>query len=242
MSLVDSVHNPLPYWLPWFRRMYSRFPLSPLFDLSTGELRCILQEHACARWVRHCGFVFGAHHQLSTARQSSQSPQLSLCLQEWNSAQTTHGGFLLQGGNFQTPLPKLKEVRARSRWCLLVWYFPRYPSFSMIFFYPFPICPVCSAPEWMLREKQSEAGCTVLCLTLSLPLTHSCCRPPFSQFLTAPPHPFIFYLLLSFPLALTDRLRYALLWLSTITVVPLPNHVNQEESPPKLHRGTNSSR
>lgn len=110
------------------------------------------------------------------------------------------------------------------------------------FFYPFPICPVCSAPEWMLREKQSEAGCTVLCLTLSLPLTHSCCRPPFSQFLTAPPHPFIFYLLLSFPLTLTDRLRYALLWLSTITVVPLPNHVNQEESPPKLHRGTNSSR
>lgn len=46
------------------------------------------------------------------------------------------------------------------------------------FFYPFPfpICPVRSAPEWMLREKQSEAGCTVLCLTLSLSLPPSLTR------------------------------------------------------------------
>lgn len=224
-SLVDSAHNPLPSWLPWFRRIYSRLPLSLLLDLSTGRL--MYSTGTCVRvlsetlWVPlrcppaalHCEPIQPA----STALALPSRMKFS------HSPPTAQGGFLLQVGNFQ-PLPKLREVRAWSSWCLPTWHFPRYPSFSLEFFDPLPspIRPVRSAPEWMLREKQSEAGCTVLPLRLTLSLTHSCCRPPFSQFLTAPPHPFIFYLLLSFPLALTDTLRYALLWLFTITVVPLP--------------------
>lgn len=43
-----------------------------------------------------------------------------------------------------------------------------------------------------------------------------------SLLVTAPPHPFIFYLLLSSPLIHTQRYAVLYLWLLTIMIVPLP--------------------
>lgn len=192
----------------------------------------------CARVLRGTvGTVSAAHHQFSTASQSSRCPQLSLCLQQGISAtrpQNGSEGFLSRVESFR----HLFQSWKRCERVLLLRYFPRYPSFSMDYFILFLLLYAWYA--WLQNGCCERSGVRRTApfshshsLSLSLSLSHSCHHPPFSQFLTAPPHPFIFYLFLSFPLVLTDTLRYALLWLFTITVVPLPTMSTRKIRLPK---------
>lgn len=85
----------------------------------------------CARVLR--GTVSAAHHQFSTASQSSRCPQLSLCLQQGISAtrpQNGSEGFLSRVESFR----HLFQSWKRCERVLLLRYFPRYPSFSMDYF------------------------------------------------------------------------------------------------------------
>lgn len=125
------------------------------------------------------------------------------------------------------------------------WIFPPFAS---------SICLLCSSPP--LRNRVSQNGCwersgmrQAACsrtpsLSLSLPL--SCLHPPSYMpppcFLTAPPHPFMFSLLLSFPLIYTHTQTHtSLAWAFHNYCCAIASHVRQKDSPPILLRETNNA-
>lgn len=243
MSFIDSAHNPLPSSLSWFRRICSRVPL-PLFDLST-KLLCILQEHArvcvcvCweALWVRfwcpppapHCKPI----QPVSTTAPLPSTRNFS------HSSPTRLRGFFLQGGNFQTPLPKLKEVWVgvaagvifSSISFLLSWFF-----FFILFLLRY---------AWYARLQ--NGCCERSGVRQAAPFSHSLSRslsPPQSlapspsllpvSHCTSPPFHF-----LSLPLLPSHSHRHTEICTSLAFhnyCCAIANHVNQEDLLPQIQR------
>lgn len=211
LYVIRSLLTPPP---PWFSRIYFGFAPSDIPPWHREIVSCIRLENACVRdWARYCRISSGAQYQLHCKWTLPVFTALPLPSRMKFSSRCSSS----QRGEGFPPGWKLSDTSAKAitgdsgcRWALIICYFPRYPS-SMVFFSPFPswLCLICSArlTEWMLRKKPNEASGTVLPLPLSLAL--SCLHPPSyihpSLLLTAPPHPFIFYLLLSFPLIHTQR-------------------------------------
>lgn len=75
----------------------------------------------------------------------STAPPLHSMMKYSRSSPTMHGGFLLQGGNFQQPLPKLKEVKAAAAaddcWCdIFPDILPPQWDFLILFLFQYALC------------------------------------------------------------------------------------------------------
>lgn len=242
MSFIDSGHNPLPSWLPWFRRIYSRVLLP---CCSTSAQNCYVFYRNM-----HCGFVSGAHHQLSTVSQSSRCPQLSLYLQQGISATRPQQGSEGFSSRVETFRHLFQSWQRCERVLLLVWYFPRYPSFSMDFFILFLL-----RYAWYARLQ--NGCCERSGVRRAAPFSHSVSPPSLSHSLSLPqslvPSPSLLPVLhctsppfhfLSLPLLPSRSHRHTEICTSLAFhnyCCATANHVNQEDSPPQIQRRAKSS-